>query len=273
LELEIVKFKGDPERDTYRLVRYDHEEQYMIHGNKNHECQKHKLEGKMPLLWGWVNNATYKGRHNTHGQPLDLWSFAIGHAVLTVGVTAAEPNTPVFFERIGPHVEFTAVFHAFHDKEPHDQIFAVPHSCTQKEEPEVHIEKRRCVDGQTMINRAQVWVNNHVPYNQGGRYQGYREDCSGYVSMAWGLSQPGYVTSTLPQVSHPISKGQLKPGDIILNRAEHVVLFGGWADGSQSHYIAYEETRPGEGTVRRVTPYPYWYSTSSFLPYRYNNIC
>jgi len=271
-ELEIIKFHGRPEMDTYRLARYDQESLYQIHGNQNHECEKHKLEGDMPLLWGWVNNATYKGRHNTHGEPLDLWTLAVGHATMTVGVTAADPNKPVFLERVGPQVAFTALFHNFQAREPHATIFAVPHSCNQKSE-EMHIEKRRCLDGNTMISRAQVWVNNRVPYNQGATYQGYREDCSGYVSMAWELSKPGYVTSTLPQVSHPISKSQLKPGDIILNRAEHVVLFGGWADASHSHYVAYEETRPGEGTVRRVTPYPYWYQTSSFLPYRYNNIC
>jgi hypothetical protein len=105
--------------------------------------------------------------------------------------------------------------------------------------------------------------------------------------MAWQTSQPGYVTSTLPQVSHPIARGavrplhtiqirwwlawpslttsgffprlQLQPGDVLLCRSEHVVIFGGWS--GPSHYIAYEETRPGEGTVRRVTPYPYWYHT------------
>ena len=31
----------------------------------------------------------------------------------------------------------------------------------------------------TIIAKAKVWVANHVPYNQGGTYQGYREDCSG----------------------------------------------------------------------------------------------
>jgi len=91
--------------------------------------------------------------------------------------------------------------------------------------------------------------------------------------MAWELSKPGYTTRILGSVFYPIGKGSLKPGDILLNAAEHVVLFGGWADASQTQYVAYEETRPGEGTVKRVTPYPYWYSKSSFLPYRYNNIC
>ncbi|KAL1914541.1 uncharacterized protein VTP21DRAFT_8166 [Calcarisporiella thermophila] len=130
-----------------------------------------------------------------------------------------------------------------------------------------------CVARKTMIDRAEVWVKNKVPYNQNGRYQGYREDCSGYVSMAWGLAKPGRVTSTLPGVAKKISKAELLPGDILLDTRKHVVIFGGWANKQKTEYIAYEETRPGVGTVKRKTPYPYWYDKGAFVPYRYNNVC
>lgn len=130
-----------------------------------------------------------------------------------------------------------------------------------------------CVSRTTMIDRAQVWVDKHVPYNQGGTYDGYRTDCSGYVSMAWELSKPGLTTQTMHTVAHNISKSQLEKGDALNCDSEHIVLFGGWSDSSQTHYIAYEETKPGEGTVRRVTPYPYWYNTGCFHPIRYNNVC
>jgi len=124
-----------------------------------------------------------------------------------------------------------------------------------------------------MIARAQVWVEKKVPYNQGAEYDGYREDCSGYVSMAWETAKPGYTTFTLPQISKPISKDDLQPGDVLLCTTEHVVLFGGWSDASKTQYVAYEETKPGEGTVKRVTPYPYWYNTGCFKPYRFNSVC
>jgi len=124
-----------------------------------------------------------------------------------------------------------------------------------------------------MINRADVWVVNHVPYNQGATYGGYREDCSGYVSMAWETSKPGYTTFTMPGISKEITKAELQNGDVLLCTTEHVVLFGGWADASHANYIAYEETRPGEGTVKRVTPYPYWYNTGCFIPHRYDSVC
>eukprot|EP01028_Stygiella_incarcerata_P002551 TRINITY_DN1479_c0_g1_i1.p1 TRINITY_DN1479_c0_g1~~TRINITY_DN1479_c0_g1_i1.p1 ORF type:complete len:179 (-),score=37.26 TRINITY_DN1479_c0_g1_i1:63-599(-) len=130
-----------------------------------------------------------------------------------------------------------------------------------------------CVDRSTIMTRAKNWVDSHVPYSQTHTYEGYREDCSGYVSMAWELSKPGLTTETLGGVSVSIKKDELKSGDILLCASEHVVIFGGWADSDHSHYIALEETRPGEGTVKRTTPYPYWYNVDCFKPRRYKSIC
>jgi len=43
----------------------------------------------------------------------------------------------------------------------------------------------QCVARSTMISRGQDWVNKHVPYSQEKTYDGYRTDCSGFVSMCW----------------------------------------------------------------------------------------
>src|SRR5450759_2687295 len=69
-----------------------------------------------------------------------------------------------------------------------------------------------------IIARAKVWVEAHVPYDQRGRYQAYREDCSGFVSMAWGLPASGLTTYTLPTVSQPITRDDLQLGDILNNQ-------------------------------------------------------
>ena len=45
-----------------------------------------------------------------------------------------------------------------------------------------------------IISRAQDWVNRKIPYSQTSTTDGYRQDCSGYVSMAWKSSQPGHTT-------------------------------------------------------------------------------
>ncbi|MCT7969177.1 hypothetical protein NG799_22945, partial [Laspinema sp. D1] len=96
-----------------------------------------------------------------------------------------------------------------------------------------------------ILNRAKVWVDGQIPYNQGKYYQGYRQDCSGFVSMAWQLPVSA-VTSTLPQYAITLqSKEQLQPGDAINNRGigngGHVVLFVRWVDKAKGTFIAYEE--------------------------------
>jgi len=190
---------------------------------------------------------------------------------MELGVTKANPNIPVFLRKTTSDREISLLFHHFGTNKPNDHLFAVPGFCNNtKSVPAMEVQ---CTSRDTMISRATVWVDRKVPYDQGRTYEGYREDCSGYVSMSWELAKPGYVTSTLPKVCKWISKDSLQKGDVLLNVAEHVVLFGGWADSQKSHYIAFEETRPGEGTVKRVTPYPYWYSQSSFHPCRYNSVC
>lgn len=269
MEVEIVKFRSNPYLDTYFLIRYDIGSAYEVNGNNNEDCLRHPLSGNMSKIWDWVAQATYGGRINMNGNVLDIWEFTKGYAQLTLGVSPQDPNIPVFLRRISPQLDFFVFFHHWDPSEPDSSLFSIPHSCTNNT---LNVEKR-CVTRGNVISRAAVWVANKVPYNQDGTYQGYREDCSGYVSMAWELSKPGLTTRTLGTVSHSISKGDLQSGDILLNAAEHVVIFGGWADSSHSQYVAYEETRPGEGTVKRVTPYPYWYNKSKFLPYRYNNIC
>jgi hypothetical protein len=115
------------------------------------------------------------------------------------------------------------------------------------------------------ISNARTWVDVPVPYSQSSYYNGYRQDCSGYVSMAWGLGS-SYVTWTLPQVAYQISKGDLQAGDILLNVDEHVLIFDSWADSAQSYYNAYEQTPPN--TIYHSVQYPYWSGYGEYLPYR-----
>lgn len=135
-----------------------------------------------------------------------------------------------------------------------------------------------------IIARAKGWVQAQVPYDEYGWYQGYREDCSGYVSMAWQLSQ-SLTTYTLPSVSHQINKDDLQPGDILLNQwggwtkygspDAHVVLFDSWVDNTHTHYNAYEESfYYGQAHYTTNIPYPYWpgYDSSDYIPMRLNGL-
>jgi hypothetical protein len=128
-----------------------------------------------------------------------------------------------------------------------------------------------------IIRRAKTWVAAQVPYSM-TRYwsDGYRQDCSGFVSMAWGL--PGNEwTGTLHQYGVRIGKDELQPGDILLfhnpadpQRGSHVVIFGGWTDYTRSFYIAYESTRPH--ARRQATPFAYWTHSDRYVAYRYRGL-
>ncbi|KAL0228165.1 hypothetical protein RCL1_004308 [Eukaryota sp. TZLM3-RCL] len=129
-----------------------------------------------------------------------------------------------------------------------------------------------CVARSTIMSRAQHWVDLHIPYSQSKTYDGYRTDCSGFVSMSWLLSKPGATTRTLMNYAHSISKNNLQPGDALLNAGSHVVLFGGWANANKSEYYGLEESG-SKGTVKRVIPYPYWSGYGTYSPIRLNNVC
>ncbi|MEU0439852.1 MULTISPECIES: peptidoglycan-binding protein [unclassified Streptomyces] len=128
-----------------------------------------------------------------------------------------------------------------------------------------------------IIRRAKLWVAAQVPYSMTAYWSdGYRQDCSGYVSMAWNLPGDEW-TGSLGQYAVRITKEELEPGDILLfhnpsdpERGSHVVIFGGWTDYTHTYYVAYEQTRPA--TRRQATPYPYWSNAAKYVPYRYKGV-
>jgi hypothetical protein len=128
-----------------------------------------------------------------------------------------------------------------------------------------------------IILRAQSWLGEHVPYSQTSWWTdangSYRQDCSGYVSMAWALPQAlDFWTGNLASVSHPIAAADLKPGDVLLNEVHHVVIFAGWADAAHTLFNLYEEAHTGTD-ARYVVDAPIdGYLADAFVPYRYDGV-
>jgi hypothetical protein len=128
-----------------------------------------------------------------------------------------------------------------------------------------------------IIRRARTWITAEVPYSMTEYWSdGYRQDCSGFVSMAWHLPDNEW-TGSLDAFADRISKELLQPGDMLLfhnpsdpHKGSHVVIFGGWTDSTHSAYIAYESTRPH--ARREVTPYGYWSNPTHYVPYRYKGV-
>ncbi|MFF0474163.1 peptidoglycan-binding protein [Streptomyces sp. NPDC004284] len=128
-----------------------------------------------------------------------------------------------------------------------------------------------------IINRAKTWVSAQVPYSMEKYWSdGYRQDCSGYISMAWNLSGNEW-TGSLDRFAVRIDRTELQPGDILLfhnpddpTRGSHVTIFGGWTDYTHTSYIAYEQTKPH--TRKQATPMAYWENSDRYVPYRYKGV-
>jgi cell wall-associated NlpC family hydrolase len=136
-----------------------------------------------------------------------------------------------------------------------------------------------CADVTAVFARALSWLQawpggGPVPYLSSNAaadlFDGYRRDCSGYVSMALGLPGPGLNTIQLAQQSTPISRADLQPGDLMINPAAggagHVVLFEQWAEAAMTSYYGFEQSGDG-GTHYRQIPYPY-FGPYTISPYR-----
>ncbi|MDQ1010601.1 hypothetical protein QFZ82_005086 [Streptomyces sp. V4I23] len=128
-----------------------------------------------------------------------------------------------------------------------------------------------------IINRAKKWVGAKVPYSMSKYWSdGYRQDCSGYVSMAWNLGSNEW-TGSLAEFGDRILREDLQPGDILLfhnpenpTKGSHVTIFGGWTDYTHSYYVAYEQTKPH--TRKQATPMAYWNNSASYVAYRYKGV-
>ncbi len=134
--------------------------------------------------------------------------------------------------------------------------------------------KLRSTTRADIIKRAKTWVSAEVPYSLEKYWgDGYRQDCSGFVSMAWNLGSNQW-TGTLDRFAVQISRDQLQPGDILLfhnpadpEKGSHVTIFGGWTDYTRAYYLAYEQARPH--TRKQATPYAYWSYSKRYTAYRY----
>jgi len=121
-----------------------------------------------------------------------------------------------------------------------------------------------------------VWAEGSVPYSQSAVHQpdGYRQDCSGYVSLCWDSGPQGGNTVTMVgPVMHEISPVDLAPGDAIGRCGPgtegdngHIQLFEGWA-GDGALYI-WEQAGGTWGPQRRwLSAIPWGYK-----PYRFNEV-
>jgi hypothetical protein len=111
-------------------------------------------------------------------------------------------------------------------------------------------------------------------YSQSQYHDGYRQDCSGFVSMAWGISSNLNTASYAPYsktVSRQLNDyNELLPGDALnKNPRGHMFLFAGWVDSSHNSMYIYEESHTGAPALYKSVPKSYF---SGFEPIRKNDM-
>jgi hypothetical protein len=128
-----------------------------------------------------------------------------------------------------------------------------------------------------VIARAVSWVSQAVPYSQSRWWTDlngtFRQDCSGYVSMAWRTDQRiNYWTGNLGTVSDRIASASMQPGDILLLPGKHTTIFAGWANTSKTKFHLFEEYRTGYPArfVRNASLS--YYLDRGYGSYRYDGI-
>jgi hypothetical protein len=109
-----------------------------------------------------------------------------------------------------------------------------------------------------VLKRANSWIKKKIMYSQSAHYEGYRRDCSGFVSMAWKL-KTSYTSSTIVGVSTKISMSALKPGDAV-RRSGHVEIFDGWKNEKKKQYWALEEQTWGKPALRAAKKFKSGYT-------------
>jgi Carboxypeptidase regulatory-like domain/NlpC/P60 family len=115
-----------------------------------------------------------------------------------------------------------------------------------------------------VLKSAQKYLG--VPYVYGGFAPG-GFDCSGYVSRIWEVTR--HTTDTMAEVTRPISKDDLLPGDALNyplpGSVGHIRIFDKWATTDKGLVWIYEATEPQ--VMHRVVPYD-----PRYLPVRRINI-
>ncbi len=127
------------------------------------------------------------------------------------------------------------------------------------------------------LDRAFNWIDQGVPYSQTSETDGYRQDCSGFVSYVWQTGGPGDTSYSFAggpwnnDVSVRIGWGQLTPGDALNFPGDfqagtgHVELWGGWLDKQHTEYCSMEEFDWGNpASFRTHSIYEYWAEAGAY---------
>lgn len=103
------------------------------------------------------------------------------------------------------------------------------------------------------VERGFGWLDESVPYSQTASHDGYRTDCSGFVSMCWSL-EASSNTSAFYSGKGNTRLGSYEDLDVAdaLVRQGHIMLFLGWNDDDHDGACVLEQASTASDMQFRV---------------------
>ncbi|PRY62245.1 hypothetical protein [Glycomyces artemisiae] len=136
-------------------------------------------------------------------------------------------------------------------------------------------EYRGLVSRDEVMTRARNWFTRNIQYNGASRASDiegshtYRQDCSGFVSMAWHTSTPGHSTRSIPDIAAKIEWSELKPGDVLNSYDNHCMLYHMRGDDGNIWIYDLADTA---SDMRHKQVSPASLRSQNYIPRRYRNI-
>ena len=105
----------------------------------------------------------------------------------------------------------------------------------------------------TAVQRGFAWLDDDVPYSQSASHEGYRTDCSGFVSMCWTLGRSSNTSAFYSGDANRRlgSYDELLVADALVKQG-HIVLFLGWNDASRAGACVLEQASTASDMQFRV---------------------
>lgn len=103
------------------------------------------------------------------------------------------------------------------------------------------------------VERGFAWLDDDVPYSQSASHDGYRTDCSGFVSMCWDMGRSSNTASLYAGDGNTRlgSYDDLVVADALVKQG-HVVLFLGWNDDAHEGACVLEQASTASDMQFRV---------------------
>jgi hypothetical protein len=113
------------------LQLYDKGVVYDINSYEPNHCFHRPVTGHIPSVFGFLQNATYRGQEKFREREYDMWGINAGGFEVDVGVEPDDPHRPYLLRRRHAGDESFYFFVTFNATTPSANDFVIPSDCRE----------------------------------------------------------------------------------------------------------------------------------------------